>query len=34
MDKNYPEIVRQISANLKKLRGDISDTMKGFALLA
>ena len=34
MDKNYPEIVRQISANLKKLRGDIPDTMKGFALLA
>jgi AhpD family alkylhydroperoxidase len=34
MDKNYPEITRQISANLRKLRNDIPDTMKGFAALA
>ena len=34
MDKNYPEITRQISANMKKLRNDIPDTMKGFAVLA
>jgi AhpD family alkylhydroperoxidase len=34
MDKNYPEITRQISANMKKLRSDIPDTMKGFAVLA
>lgn len=34
MDKDYPEITRQISANLKKLRNDIPDTMKGFAALA
>lgn len=34
MDKNYVEITRNISTNLKKLRGDIPDTMKGFAMLA
>ena len=34
MDKNYVDITRDISANLKKLRNDIPDTMKGFALLA
>jgi len=34
MDKNYPEITRGISANLKKLRNDIPDTMKGFSALA
>jgi AhpD family alkylhydroperoxidase len=34
MDKNYPEITRQISANMRKLRNDIPDTMKGFAALA
>src|SRR6478736_7572220 len=34
MDKNYPEITRQISANLRKLRSDIPDTMKGFSALA
>jgi len=34
MDKNYPEITRQISANLKKLRQDIPDTMQGFSALA
>jgi AhpD family alkylhydroperoxidase len=34
MDKSYPEITRQISANLRKLRSDIPDTMKGFTALA
>ncbi|SEN10836.1 carboxymuconolactone decarboxylase family protein [Bradyrhizobium sp. OK095] len=34
MDKNYPEITQHISANLRKLRSDIPDTMKGFAMLA
>jgi AhpD family alkylhydroperoxidase len=34
MDKNYPEITRHISANMRKLRDDIPDTMKGFAALA
>lgn len=34
MDKNYPEITRQISANMRKLRNDIPDAMKGFAALA
>lgn len=34
MDKNYPELTRQISANLKKLRKDIPDTMHGFSALA
>lgn len=34
MDKNYPDITRAISTNLKKLRSDIPDTMKGFAMLA
>jgi AhpD family alkylhydroperoxidase len=34
MDKYYPEITRQISANMRKLRTDIPDTMKGFAALA
>lgn len=33
MDKNCPDITRQISANLRKLRNDIPDTMKGFAVL-
>ena len=32
--KNYPEIVRDISANLKALRSDIGDTMQGFSVLA
>src|SRR5471030_226703 len=32
--KNYPEIVKGISANLKVLRTDISDTMQGFSALA
>ena len=34
MDKNYVDITRNIWANLKKLRSDIPDTMKGFAMLA
>lgn len=34
MDKNYVDITRNISGNLKKLRNDIPDTMKGFAMLA
>ncbi|MBB4393763.1 carboxymuconolactone decarboxylase family protein [Bradyrhizobium sp. ERR14] len=34
MDKNYVGITRNISANLKKLRGDIPETMKGFSALA
>lgn len=32
--KNYPEIVKGISANLKVLRSDIGDTMQGFSALA
>jgi alkylhydroperoxidase/carboxymuconolactone decarboxylase family protein YurZ len=34
MDKNFPEITRTISANMRKLRSDIPDTMKGFSVLA
>jgi AhpD family alkylhydroperoxidase len=34
MQKNYPEITRQISANVKKLRRDIPDTMQGFSAMA
>ena len=34
MDKNYVDITRNISTNLKKLRSDIPDTMKGFSALA
>ncbi|MBB4360564.1 AhpD family alkylhydroperoxidase [Bradyrhizobium sp. CIR18] len=34
MDKNYVDITKNISANLKKLRNDIPDTMKGFSVLA
>jgi AhpD family alkylhydroperoxidase len=34
MDKSYPEITRSISANLRKLRTDIPDVMKGFSALA
>ncbi len=34
MEKDYPEITRVISANLRKLRNDIPDTMKGFSALA
>ena len=34
MEKNYPEICREIAANLRKLRKDIPDTMQGFSALA
>ena len=34
MEKNYTEITRHISANLKKLRKDIPDTLQGFSALA
>ncbi len=34
MDKNYSEICKQISANLRKLRKDIPDTMQAFSALA
>jgi len=34
MKKSYPEITRNISANLRKLRTDIPDVMKGFSALA
>lgn len=34
MEKNYPEITKSISANLKVLRKDIADTMQGFGALA
>lgn len=32
--KNYPEITKDISANLKVLRRDISETMQSFSALA
>ena len=32
--KNYPEITKAISANLKVLRADIGDTMQGFTAMA
>ena len=32
--KDYPEITRRISANMKVLRADISDTMQGFSAMA
>ncbi len=34
MEKNYPEITKNISANLRVLRKDIADTMQGFSALA
>jgi AhpD family alkylhydroperoxidase len=34
MNKDFSELTRSISANLKKLRKDIPDTMQGFAALA
>jgi AhpD family alkylhydroperoxidase len=34
MDKNYVDITRNISTNLKRLRSDIPDTLKGFSALA
>ena len=34
MEKNYPEITRRISGNIKMLRKDIPDTMQGFSAMA
>lgn len=34
MEKNYPEITRRITGNIKILRKDISETMQGFSALA
>ena len=34
MDKNYTEICKEISGNLRKLRKDIPDTMQAFSALA
>lgn len=34
MAKSYPELTRRISANLKKLRTDIPETMQAFSALA
>jgi AhpD family alkylhydroperoxidase len=34
MEKNYPDITKRISGDLRKLRQDIPDTMKGFSALA
>ena len=34
MNKNYPEITRDLSASLKVLRKDVADTMQGFSALA
>ena len=34
MPKNYPDITKDISANLKTLRKDIPETMQGFSALA
>jgi AhpD family alkylhydroperoxidase len=34
MGKNYPEITRSISQNMKTLRQEIPDTMAGFSAMA
>lgn len=34
MEKNYVDITKTISANLKTLRADITDTMQGFSAMA
>ncbi len=34
MEKNYPEITKRISSNMKVLRKDITETMQGFSALA
>lgn len=34
MSKPYPDITKCISANIKTLREDISDTMQGFSAMA
>lgn len=34
MSKSYPEITQRISANMKELRKNIPETMKGFSAMA
>lgn len=34
MEKNYPEITKRISNNMKILRKDIAETMQGFSSMA
>lgn len=34
MSKNYPEITREVSAQMAKLRADTPDTLRGFSALA
>lgn len=34
MTKNYPDITKRISANIRGLRKDIPDTMAGFSAMA
>jgi len=34
MSKHFPSITKDISANLKVLRADITDTMQGFSAMA
>jgi len=34
MEKNYADVCREISGNLRKLRKDIPDTMQAFSALA
>jgi AhpD family alkylhydroperoxidase len=34
MEKNYSDVCKQISANLRKLRKDIPETMQAFSALA
>jgi len=34
MEKNYSELCKQISSNLRKLRKDIPDTLQAFSALA
>jgi AhpD family alkylhydroperoxidase len=34
MEKNYADVCKEISANLRKLRKDIPDTMQAFSALA
>lgn len=34
MAKNYPDLIKNISSNLKTLRSDIPETMQGFSSMA
>ncbi len=34
MEKNYSDICREVSGNLRKLRKDIPDTLQGFSAMA